>query len=164
MKFSPKAAALCAAVLLPATLAPLAAHAAKVQPDAGYYRALIYIASATGAGCESLGYAANDQTSGIFYYSGPSAAGSVMRFPNGTDTQILAQTFPTTPAAGAATWSGSSKEGYEPGGATISIPFKATINYLDKASFSAVFTATVALSAASPCKITENILFFKTGS
>jgi hypothetical protein len=147
-----------------ALLPPLPAQAA-VQPGAGIYRAILYIATATPtATCAAIGEPAGSSNSGIFYYPGPLETGAVIRFPNGTATQILAQRFPKTPAAGATSWQGTSTEGYEPSGTLATIPFKATIKYLDSQSFTAVFSATVTVNASTKCSITENIIFIKSGS
>jgi hypothetical protein len=159
MKIGPMlAASLCATAMSSQALA------AAAQPDAGYYRALIEVTSAKGSGCSTLGYAVGAQTVGFFFYPGVSKAGAVMRFGNDTATRIGAQTFPMTPLAGATSWSGTVKDGYEPSGPYFSFPFAATITYLDSQSFSAVFSANVAVSLTLGCQIQENILFLETGS
>lgn len=152
----------CAAVCAVA-LSPLAANAASVQPEAGYYHALTYMVSASPE-CAAIGEKAGNSNEGILYYPGPGKLGAEMRISEPKDLQIGVETFPRTPAAGATIWQGKSKIGYEPPGLSATLDFKAKIALLSKRSFSAVITTDIVLSPSSTCRTKENIAFIKTGS
>jgi hypothetical protein len=157
-QFRHACAALCAVAL-----SPLAAQAAVVQPEAGYYHALTYMAAASPE-CAAIGEKTGNSNEGVFYYPGAGKLGAEMRISEPKDLKIGVETFPRTPAAGVAIWKGKSKIGYEPPGLSATLDFRAKIAYLSKRSFSAVITTDIVLSPSATCTTTENIAFIKTGS
>ena len=155
--------ALCATALSPLAAPLVAANAATVQPEAGYYHALTYMVSTT-APCAQIGEKTGNSNEGVFYYPGPGKTGAEMRISEPQDLKIGVESFPRTPAAGATSWKGKSTIGYEPPGLSATLTFSAKIALLSKRSFSAVITTDIVLSPTATCRTTENIAFIKTGS
>jgi len=134
-----------AVALMIAALGPSMADA-STQPALGYYFATGYVSSATPtAACSAAGVTAGDDYTGIFYYPGAGQSGAVLRqaVANASTTSVSALKFPTTPAAGITTWSGTLKAGTE-GSTFTATPFTATFTFLDAASADLSLTVTVA--------------------
>lgn len=153
-----------AAGLFLTVVSPLAAHATPPQPAAGFYRAGTYIVSAKPTDvCATFGQAAGAINYGVFNYPGPNSTGAALSFADPQNGKVFTNYFSKTPAAGSATWAGKIQAGNEPSGPYLTIPFTATITYLDQLSFSAVEKATITVGA-NKCSIVENIVFMMTGS
>jgi hypothetical protein len=159
MKIVPTiAAGLCAALL-----SPLAAKATTPIPTTGFYRAVTYITAATPAAtCKVLGQNVGASEGAVFYYPGASATGAVLSFADALHAQIFKNIFPKTPAAGAATWTGSFLAGNDPG-PYLTIPFTAQITYIDTQNFTVVMKANVKVGT-DKCALTQNIVFSLTGT
>ena len=153
------AAGLCAAVAI-----PLAAHAAPPQPQPGFYRVVTEITAASPTNvCTAFGQTVGSTNAGVFNYPGPSSTGAAISFADATHGKVFTNYFPKTPAAGATTWTGKFSAGNEPSGPYTTIPFTATITYLDTFTFTAVEKATITVGG-STCNVTENLVFILTGT
>jgi hypothetical protein len=140
---------------------------AATQPSAGYYATSGYVASATPSSvCSLAGQTAGASYSGVFYYPGPSKTGTTFRQITNTSKaeSVTLETFPKTPAAGVTNYAGTITEGTEGSGSTVSLPFKATITFLDANSFEAQLVTPIALSATATCTVTDDLVLVKTGS
>jgi hypothetical protein len=140
---------------------------AATQPSAGHYLTSGYTTSATPKSvCELAGQSTGDSYGGILYYPGPGKPGTTFRQITNTSKVegIVLETFPTTPAAGVTSYSGSIIEGVEGSGSTNSLPFKATFTFLDANSFAAKLVTTIQISPTAICTVTDNLVLVKTGS
>lgn len=159
-----KSASVSALGLCLALASPLAAHAAAPQPQAGFYRVVAYITAATPANvCTAFGQTVGSSSTGVFNYPGPSTTGAALSFADAVNGKVFTNYFPKTPAAHATTWTGKFSAGNEPSGPYTTIPFTATITYLDQFTFTAVEKATITVGGHT-CSITENLVFILTGT
>jgi hypothetical protein len=155
----PTAAALAACLSLanPATL-----HAQPVQPAAGIYIGnglYTAVTASGGAQCPTPG----SSVTLLFAYPGPAKAGATFHQTELPGTfAIFSGTFPTTPAAGVATWSGQIVEHDSSSGATLA-SFTGSLQFNDPVSFLATFTLTSTYSGGSSCQATIQLTFIKTG-
>ena len=97
-----------------------------------------------------------------FYYPGPTKAGAQTRLeynvPTG-DALLQTSTYPTTPAAGAASWSGTLTETVYPAGTSTTKSFSINMTYVDSKSW--LWDRTV---VAGTCTATDKIVLARTGA
>jgi len=154
------------AALVAAAATFAASDAMAVQPSAGIYTGESQYTSSVASGGATCPTVGSKSTQAYFYYPGPNAKGAVAHVGVFITNKyyMVDVAFPTTPAAGVTTWSGTANLSIPTLGVHYIYPFSTTYTFLTADTFTSVGGTTIpGNNGKGSCKVTQAGYSIRTG-